>query len=792
MKFKEHFLLTENPDDLYNHDPSSITFGFCSNFIFWFDPAQDTSFIPTHVELLLITKAKHLNKPIEALVQSPEYRRKLNSFKKLYHEKGYMPLDCVNFLKGTDMLYGTTRDDFINDVPHAFLGRLSIKGNIISFWNPPDNFNDHTKQTVRDFLGLVNMNPEALTYNFELQGSREINLTYHQFFNIKKEEPKTKVNTSHIVHTTDPAKKQEVLKGMGVKPKTPIDIKSKYKMGESFQDHFNSVFNEDAEYVKYTNEAGFRRKAGYTDKDARAFIVDHDFNIIADNENQYHGGLLNVLYDNLTQADPIPYSTNGTLSEEFKKVLNGEMFNRSLILRTLPNVIQGRLWLEQKVIGFWNNIGPLKNNIKYITKFFHDNKLNPNDYQWEIPDSEYIYSFEDFKQELGIRVPDKEEPKSELSDWQNKPLHLVAPEKKKEALKAMGVMPKPAKGVDARYAMGESFKDHFNTFNKSPDRTISSNKTDQILVYREYDARAFIIEDDFICIANNWNTKHGQIYSDIEKIFKYKREDYNKSYTIIGQPSVKFLSHVGTDVYRSDIVEKFPNWIQGRLWKEHNYISFWNHGENVINNLPTIEKVITLVGGNPSEYKFEIDNDKVLNLQELKNNNVSPESDKDTNWQQAVHILPPEKKGEMMKAQGIKPKAPLGAEQRYKMGESFKQHFLNYIKESFDWDNLKYQYSSPENYNLHRLDFFNKQGAVGYIEWDKDDGETEKIYVGEPYRRKGIASHIWEVATEWANANKQLPPEHSSRRSESGEAFAQSVGGYIPRLNDDIDGWSSK
>lgn len=355
MRYKEHFLLTENPDDLYNHDSSSITFGFCSNFVFWFDPTQDTSFIPTHVELLLLAKAKHLNKPIEALVQSSEYRRKLNSFKKLYHEKGYMPLDCVNFLKGTDMLYGTTRDDFINDVPHAFLGRLSIKGNIISFWNPPNNFNDHTRQTVRDFLGYVDMNPEALMYNFELQGSREINLTYHQFFNIKKEEPKTKVNTSHIVHTTDPAKKQDVLKGMGVKPKTPIDIKTKYAMGESFN-----------------------------------------------------------------------------------------------------------------------------------------------------------------------------------------------------------------------------------------------------------------------------------------------------------------------------------------------------------------------------------------------------------------------------------------------------QHFLNYIKESFDWDNLKYQYSSPENYNLHRLDFFNKQGAVGYIEWDKDDGETEKIYVGEPYRRKGIASHIWEVATDWAKANKQLPPEHSSRRSKEGEAFAQSIGGYIPNLKDDIDGWSSK
>ena len=110
--------------------------------------------------------------------------------------------------------------------------------------------------------------------------------------------------------------------------------------------------------------------------------------------------------------------------------------------------------------------------------------------------------------------------------------------------------------------------------------------------------------------------------------------------------------------------------------------------------------------------------------------------------------------------------------------------------ESFDWDSLQYKHSQDETDN--RLDFYNKQGAVGFIVWNKDDGEVDKIYVGEPYRRKGLATHIWETATEWAEQNNQPAPEHSSRRSYEGEQFAQHIGGHIPRLRDDINGWSSR
>lgn len=109
---------------------------------------------------------------------------------------------------------------------------------------------------------------------------------------------------------------------------------------------------------------------------------------------------------------------------------------------------------------------------------------------------------------------------------------------------------------------------------------------------------------------------------------------------------------------------------------------------------------------------------------------------------------------------------------------------------AFDWDSLKQKYTFSEDDNSHKISLSNKSGAVGYIEWDIDDGEVQKIYVGIPYRRLGVGTHLWELATDWANDNDAVAPEHSSKRSRDGDAFAQSIGGHIPDLTDDVDGWS--
>ena len=119
----------------------------------------------------------------------------------------------------------------------------------------------------------------------------------------------------------------------------------------------------------------------------------------------------------------------------------------------------------------------------------------------------------------------------------------------------------------------------------------------------------------------------------------------------------------------------------------------------------------------------------------------------------------------------------------------FKEYFL---LESVDWDNLKYVYSEDVENDCRRITIVQSSGQVGYIEWSMDDGEVVKIYVSDKLRRKGVASHLWEYATDYSENHNYAPPEHSSRRSYEGEMFAQSVGGHVPRLTDDIDGWSSR
>jgi GNAT superfamily N-acetyltransferase len=114
------------------------------------------------------------------------------------------------------------------------------------------------------------------------------------------------------------------------------------------------------------------------------------------------------------------------------------------------------------------------------------------------------------------------------------------------------------------------------------------------------------------------------------------------------------------------------------------------------------------------------------------------------------------------------------------------------VKENFNWDDIKWKYRYDDNQYLHRIDIFNSNGAMGYIEWSEDDGEVEKIYVGDKLRRQGLGTYLWELATDYSEKNNLELPQHSSRRSYEGEQFAQSIGGYIPRLTDDIDGWLSR
>jgi hypothetical protein len=66
---------------------------------------------------------------------------------------------------------------------------------------------------------------------------------------------------------------------------------------------------------------------------------------------------------------------------------------------------------------------------------------------------------------------------------------------------------------------------------------------------------------------------------------------------------------------------------------------------------------------------------------------------------------------------------------------------------------------------------------VGALTFDAKRGSVEVVHVGPQFRRKGIATALWDGA-------RQLCPElaHSGERSPAGTAWANAVGGPVPRL----------
>jgi ribosomal protein S18 acetylase RimI-like enzyme len=107
---------------------------------------------------------------------------------------------------------------------------------------------------------------------------------------------------------------------------------------------------------------------------------------------------------------------------------------------------------------------------------------------------------------------------------------------------------------------------------------------------------------------------------------------------------------------------------------------------------------------------------------------------------------------------------------------------------------LQFNFSTKENQwsgDEHEITAVANSGQVGRLVWDANDGEISHLHVGEKMRRRGIATSMWDTAHEEAETRGIIPPKHSSSRTEAGDAWARAVGGHVPGLKDDVDGWSS-
>lgn len=67
-----------------------------------------------------------------------------------------------------------------------------------------------------------------------------------------------------------------------------------------------------------------------------------------------------------------------------------------------------------------------------------------------------------------------------------------------------------------------------------------------------------------------------------------------------------------------------------------------------------------------------------------------------------------------------------------------------------------------------------EQGMVGYLKLHRD-GNARNIFVKDEYRRKGIATQMWEYAKK-----QGLNPQHSDSRTYLGNAWAKSLKEDLP------------
>jgi GNAT superfamily N-acetyltransferase len=73
---------------------------------------------------------------------------------------------------------------------------------------------------------------------------------------------------------------------------------------------------------------------------------------------------------------------------------------------------------------------------------------------------------------------------------------------------------------------------------------------------------------------------------------------------------------------------------------------------------------------------------------------------------------------------------------------------------------------------------------MGSIGWHHRTGEIKGVYTAHEHQRQGVATALHAKAQEIAGETRGVPPpKHSSFRTNSGDAWARSVGGRLPKRN---------
>ena len=68
------------------------------------------------------------------------------------------------------------------------------------------------------------------------------------------------------------------------------------------------------------------------------------------------------------------------------------------------------------------------------------------------------------------------------------------------------------------------------------------------------------------------------------------------------------------------------------------------------------------------------------------------------------------------------------------------------------------------------------------MSWHHQTGEIRGVYTDPEHQRQGVASSLYQHGQEIASTTRGVPkPRHSTFRTNSGDAWARSVGGRLPK-----------
>ena len=483
----------------------------------------------------------------------------------------------------------------------------------------------------------------------------------------------------------------------------------------------NSLILEDPED---TNEGH-----SYKDEDARAFLAIDELCVIAKSSKIYHHHLADSISDyidgTLSEYNARNIAFVGTVSERVAAIAP-DLGSRSDILLDSNSII-GRMWFRQNMISFWHsteNFNKIQLKNLWIIMDYHG--LNPQTSMFEFGRHVFDYQqFVDMVERQNVEAVDTlstsqtaeapEPPPAKLQPWQQA-IHMIAPDKKADALKAAGIRPKTPipLPVKQKSTTSESF---LSFFKESPDTFNSKghDKSSPRLACDKIDARAFMVVDNIIVLARTNRIYHHHMIELLQLFLTSDkgREMAEKQIEVINIPSKQLRQEILmiTDTNRESILN-MPNNVVGRLWLEHRRVSFWNDSFSP-QSIPLIEKAIMFYNKNPANMTYEIGEEEATCdfdqfVQWVNGQNPEPQQQVQP-WQQQVHMMSPEFKGDALKQMGVKPKPAMGAELRYARGESTNNEFQTFIKESPD----KYDDNPQINWaNADARPFFILDGII--------------------------------------------------------------------------------